>query len=336
MNMLRTTVASCALALAALAPSARAAEVEQATVAMPAVAMIFATEYIAADAGIYKAEGLDVKEQVIAGIAATNAVIAGSMDFAYASGVTLTRASARNQPVLGIARTYFHTGFWLVVTKKAADAAHFDANAPLAERAKILKGLRWAVGGSVNSIPHAYLNDIATAGGLDPTKDYIVTAMMPTDQLASLEHGAVDGISAGPPIVEQAVKDGVGVIITDGNKDPDWLHDVAANVVLTRPDTCEKRRSVCEKMGHATAKALLYMHQHPQESMAILGKRVNATDPAVLAEAFKHTLEATPESAKLDAQELATADRMNVEAGFMKREDMLPSYTKIFTNEFVK
>ncbi|HUK58613.1 MAG TPA: ABC transporter substrate-binding protein [Stellaceae bacterium] len=335
MTTFRSTIAVGALALAALSAPARA-DVEHATVAMPAVAMIFATEYIAQDAGIYKAEGLDVKEQVIAGIGATNAVIAGSMDFGYASGVTLTRASAHNQPILGIARTYQHTGFWLVVSKKIAEAGHFDANAPLAERAKLLKGLRWAVGGSIQAIPHAYLNDIAAVGGLDPTKDYLVTAMMPTDQLASLEHGAVDGVSAGPPIVEQAVKDGIGVIITDGNKDPDWLKDVAANVVLTRPDTCEKRRTVCEKMGHATAKALLFMHQHQKEAMEILGKRVNVTDPAVLAEAFKHTLEATPETAQLDAQELATADRMNVEAGFMKREDMLSSYTKIFTNEFVK
>ena len=336
MTTLRPVIAAGALAaLAAFATPAAAAEIEHATMAMPAIAMIFATEYIAQDAGIYKSEGLDVKEQVIAGIGATNAVIAGSMDFAYASGVTLTRATARNQPVLGIALTYDHTGFWLVINKKIADAGHFDANAPLSERAKLLKGLRWAVGGSIQAIPHAFLNDIATAGGLDPKNDYVVTAMMPSDQIASFERGAVDGISAGPPIVEQTVKDGVGVIVADGTKDPDWLRHVAANVVLTRPDTCEKRRSVCEKMGHATAKALLYMHQHPQESAAILGKRVNA-DPAVLAEAFKHTLEATPESAKLDAEGLATADRMNVEAGFMKREDMLSSYTKIFTNEFVQ
>jgi len=334
MTALRTTVAAGALALALGAPAR--ADVEHTTMAMPAVALIFSTEYIAQDAGIYKSEDLDVKEQVIAGIVATNAVIAGSMDFAYASGVTLTRATARGQPVLGIALTYDHTGFWIVLSKKLADERHFDPNAPLAERAKLMKGLRFAVGGSIQAIPHAYLNDIGRAGGLDPTTDYVVTAMMPADQLASLEHGAVDGFSGGPPIVEQAVREGSGVIIADGNKDPDWLTHVAANVVLTRPSTCEKHRSLCVKMGRATAKALTFMHEHPQEAMAILGKRVNVTDPAVLAEAFKHTLEATPESAALDAQGLETADRLNIEAGFMKPEDKLSSYTKIFTNEFAK
>ncbi len=132
------------------------------------------------------------------------------------------------------------------------------------------------------------------------------------------------------------MREGSGVIIADGNKDPDWLTHVAANVVLTRPSTCEKHRSLCVKMGRATAKALTFMHEHPQEAMAILGKRVNVTDPAVLAEAFKHTLDATPESAALDAQGLETADRLNIEAGFMKPEDKLSSYAKIFTNEFAK
>jgi len=335
MTALRTTFAAGALALAVTASPARA-DVEHTTMAMPAIAFIFAIEYIAQDAGMYKAEDLDVKEQVIAGIGATNAVISGSMDFAYASGVTLTRATAHNQPVLGIAQTYDHTGFWIVLSKKIAEERHFDPNAPLAERAKLMKGLRFAVGGSIQAIPHAYLNTIARQGGLDPASDYVVTAMMPTDQLASLEHGAVDGMSSGTPVTEQAVADASGVIIADGTKDPAWLGHITANVVLTQPATCEKRRSLCVKIGRATVKAIAFMHQHPDEAMAILGKRLNVKDPAVLAAAFKHTLDATPETPALDAQGLETADRLNIEAGFMKPEDKLSSYAKIFTNEFVK
>jgi NitT/TauT family transport system substrate-binding protein len=335
MTSYRPVLAAGTLALAALATPARA-DTDHATMAMPAIAMIFATEYIAQDAGIYKAEGIDVKEQVIAGIGSTNAVIAGSMDFAYASGVTLTRAYARHQPVIGIAATYDHTGFWLEVSKKIADAAHFDPNAPLAERAKIMKGLRWAVGGTIQAIPHAYLNTIARAGGLNPTTDYVVTAMMPADQQASFERGAVDGISAGPPIIEETTLDGSGVVIADGNKDPDWLRHVIANVVLTRPDTCEKRPTVCEKIGRATTKALIFMHEHQKESMEILGKRVNVSDPKILALAFQHTLDATPTTAALDAEGLETADRLNIEAGFMKPEDKLSSYASIFTNAYVK
>jgi hypothetical protein len=83
-------------------------------------------------------------------------------------------------------------------------------------------------------------------------------------------------------------------------------------------------------------KASAFMHDHPKEAMGMLGKRLNVKDPVVLAEAYQHTVDSTPRSAALDAQALETADRMNIEGGFMKESEKLPSYTKIFTNEFVK
>jgi NitT/TauT family transport system substrate-binding protein len=337
MMKLSSRGALSALALLALATAGQPAhaDMEKASLALPATAFIFATAYIAEDAGIFKAEGLDVKEQVITGIASTNAVIAGSVDFAFASGVTLTRAAARNQPVIGIAGTYDHTGFWIVLTKKVADERHFDPKAPLADRAKLLKGLRMGVG-AIQAIPHAYLKLIAKIGGLDAEKDMVVAGLSPLEQIGAMERGAVDGVSAGPPVVEQLTSRGIGVIIADGEVDPPSLAHIAANVLLTQPKTCVERRSLCVKMGHAMVKANAYMHEHPKEAAAFLGKRLNVHDPKVLEEAYRHTLDATPSPPLLDAQGLATADDLNVEAGFMKAEDKLPSYTKIFTNEFVK
>ena len=158
---------------------------------------------------------LDVKQQVITGIGAANAVISGSIDFSESSGVTLTRAVARHQPLIAIANTFDRSGFWIVISKKVAEERHFDPNAPLAERAKLLKGLRMAVG-AINAIPHAYLKLIAKIGGIDPEQDMVVAGMSPTDQVASLARGAIDGFSGGPPVVEQAVHDRTGVILADG------------------------------------------------------------------------------------------------------------------------
>jgi NitT/TauT family transport system substrate-binding protein len=337
MPLLRHFVATSFFALAAVAPAQ--AEMEKTTLALPAVAFIFSTAYIAEDAGIFKAEELEVAQQVITGIGATNAVIANSIDFAFASGVTLTRAAARNQPVIGIAGTFDHTGFWIVLRKSIAEQRHFDPNAPLAERAKLLKGLRIGVG-AINAIPHAYLKLIAKIGGLDGEKDMVVAGVAPPEQIGALSRDAIDGISSGPPVVEQAVHDGLGVIIANGTTgkivDPPFLSHIAANVLLTRRQLCVDRRSLCVKMGRAMAKANAFMHEHPQEAMALLGKRLNVKDPAVLAEAYKNTLESTPSPPLLDAKALATADELNIEAGFMKAEEKLPSYDALFTNEFVR
>lgn len=321
-----------------LAASPVRAQMEKTSLALPAVAFIFSTAYIAEDAGIFKAEGLEVTQQVITGIGSANAVISGSIDFSFSSGVTLTRAAAKGQPVIGIAGTYDRTGFWIVLRKSIAEERHFDPNAPLAERAKLLKGLRIGVG-AINAIPHAYLKLIAKIGGLDGEKDIVVAGVAPPDQVGALSRDAIDGISSGPPVVEQALHDGLGVIIangTTGKVDPPFLSHVAANVLMTRSQLCADHRSLCVKMGRAMVKANAFMHEHPQEAAALLGKRLNVKDPSVLADAYKNTLESTPSPPLLDAKALATADDLNVEAGFMKAEDKLSSYDHIFTNEYVK
>jgi NitT/TauT family transport system substrate-binding protein len=337
MRPFRNLDAALIFVLASAAAPAQA-EMEKTSLALPAVAFIFSTAYVAEDAGIFKSEELDVTQQVITGIGATNAVISGSIDFSFASGVTLTRAAARNQPVIGIAGTFDHTGFWVVLRKSIAEERHFDSNAPLAERAKLLKGLRIGVG-AINAIPHAYLKLIAKIGGLDGEQDIVVAGIAPPEQIGALSRDAIDGISSGPPVVEQVLHDGIGVIVangTTGKVDPPELAHIAANVLLTRRQLCVDHRSLCVKMGRAMVKANAFMHEHPQEAMALLGKRLNVKDPDVLAEAYKNTLVSTPSPPLLDAKGLATADDLNVAAGFMKAEEKLPSYDQIFTNEFVR
>lgn len=337
MPSLRRCVATIALCLAAALPAQ--AQTEHTSLAFPAVAAIFSSGYVAQDAGIYKEVGLEVSEQMIQGIGAANAVIAGSMDFSMSSGVTLARAAARNQPVIGIANTFDHLGFWIVIKKKIADERHFDAKAPLAERAKLLKGLRVAVGG-IQAIPDAYLKAIAKIGGLDPETDLVRAGITPQETLGAMQSGAVDGASIGPPVIEQLLQNDYSVILADGTTadpvDPPWLSHIDANVVLTRKALCADHRSLCLKMGAAMVKAAAYMHEHPKETMAILGKRLNIADEAVLADTYKKTLDATPLAPVLDGKGLSTADDLNVAANFMPADQKLPSYDNIFTNEYVK
>lgn len=332
-------ILAAALALALGVASQAQAQTQAApmktTMALPAIAFIFSTAYIAQDAGIFKAEGLDVKQQVITGIGSTNAVISGSVDFAFASGVTLTRAAARGQDLIGIANTYDHVGFWVAIKKSLADQRHFDPKASLAERAKVLKGLRIGVG-AINAIPDAYLSVIAKAAGLNPETDLVVAGIAPPEQIGALTSNAIDGVSTGSPVIEQFVQSGQGVVIADGNMDPPSLAHIAANVLLTRRKLCADNKPLCMKMGQAMAKANAFMHDHPNQAMDILGKRFHVTNQAVLKAAYKHTLDATPNPPVLDAQELSAADDMNVAAGLMKPSEKLSSYDKIFTNEYVK
>jgi NitT/TauT family transport system substrate-binding protein len=315
------------------------AATEHATLALPAIASIFTSLYVAQDAGIYKDVGLDVTEQVIQGIGSANAVISGSIDFSSSSGVTLTRATARQQPVIGIANTYDRSGFWIVIKKSIADERHFDPKAPLGERAKLMKGLRIAVGG-IQAIPDSYAKAIAKTGGLDPDKDIVRAGITPQETLGSMQAGAIDGASIGPPVVEQLLQNNFAVVLADGTMgnpvDPPWLSHIDANVILVRKQTCTDHRSLCQKMGQAMVKAAAYIHQHADETKKILAKRLNVTDADVLDKTYTVTVAATPLAPALDAKGLETADQLNVEAGFLPADQKLKSYEGIFTNEFVK
>jgi hypothetical protein len=137
---------------------------------------------------------------------------------------------------------------------------------------------------------------------------------------------------------EEAIDSGLGVVVADGNDapvDPSWLSHVAANVVLVRPETCTKNRSLCEKMGRSMAEANAFLHKHPKQSMAILAKRLNITDQKVLSEAYKSIAEASPSPPVSDAKEFETAETLNVEAGFMKPSEKAKSYRNMFTNAYL-
>jgi len=315
------------------------AATEHATVALPAIAAIFSSLYIAQDAGIYKKVGLDVKEQVIQGIGSANAVISGSIDFSSSSGVTLTRATARHQPVIGIANTYDRSGFWVVIKKSIADKLHFDPKAPLAERAKLMKGLRFAVGG-IQAIPDAYAKAIAKIGGLNPDTDIVRAGITPQETMPQMQAGTIDGASIGPPVVEQLLQNDFAVVLANGTTgnpvDPTWLGHVDANVILVRKQTCEQHRSLCAKMGEAMVKAAAYIHQHPAGTKKILAKRLNITEPAIIDKTYEITALATPLAPTIDAKGLSAADDLNIQAGFMPADQKLKSYDGIFTNEYVK
>jgi ABC-type nitrate/sulfonate/bicarbonate transport system substrate-binding protein len=89
-------------------------------------------------------------------------------------------------------------------------------------------------------------------------------------------------------------------------------------------------------MGHALSAASRFIHEHPDDAVAILQKRFPKTAPPVVAASFAVMRKAMPEPPAIDAKALSNADRINVEAGFIKPSDQLKTYDDLFTNEYVK
>src|SRR3954453_17729087 len=282
------------LALLALAaPAAAQPALQDIVIAMPNFTFTSTPNFIADELGLWAKHGLRVKYIQIAGVGATNAVIAGSADFVQAGGSTLTRAASRGQRLLAIANTVERNIVAITMRKETAETAGFDAKAPLEKRAAVLRGKTFGVG-AINANPHAYLLAVASRGGVKPD-ELRVTALEGNAMWAAFQSKQIDGMSNSPPWPLKPVVDGLSVVVASGpNGDPPNAVNFAYNVVLAKPETCQKRKAVCVGVGQVMKEAIAYIHANPAEVIAILGKKFPNLEPALIAAAFEEIRKSTP------------------------------------------
>jgi ABC-type nitrate/sulfonate/bicarbonate transport system substrate-binding protein len=326
-----------ALALAAfVALSAQpAAALDDIVIAMPNFTFTSTPNLIAEELGLWAKHGLNAKIVQIQGVGATNAVIAGSADFAQAGGSTLTRAATRGQRLLAIANTAERNIVMITMRKEVAAAAGFDAKAPLEKRAAVLRGKTFGVG-AINANPHAYLMAVAARAGIG--QDGLrVTALEGNAMWAAFQSRQIDGMSNSPPWPLKPVVEGLSVVVASGpDGDPPNAINFAYNVVVAKPETCEKRRPICVAMGQVVKEAIAYMHGHKAEVVALLGRKFANLEPKLIAAAYDEIIKSTPKVPVVTKQSLENADDFNVEAGMMKADAKLKSYDGLYTDEFVK
>ncbi len=330
----KTIVAIAVTALLGIVAPAKA-DVEHTSIAQTPAIMAFLAAYIAEDAGIWRDNGLDVKVINLPGVATVNAVIAGSADFALSGSDALTRAAAKGQKLLALAAINNQSGQVTSLRKGLAEAAHFNPNASLAERARVLKGHTIADGGA-GSVADLFLKTIIRDAGLTPN-DVTISSIGAFELLAAFHRGAIDGISFSMPYSLEIAHSGDAVIIADGTKnEPQEYMPLAAGLLLTRPQLCNDHRSVCEKMTHSMLVATKFLLQRKEDSIAILQKRFPKTDEAVVRVAYEAVARMTNDPPTITTIALKNGDNMNAAAGFLKPEDALSSYDGLFTNAFIK
>ena len=320
--------------LCAVTP-AKAAEPEPVNLAIPALSLSFTMEYIAMDQGLFAKQGLAVKELNIAGLGSINALIAGSVDFALASGASLTRAAARGQRLLDIAALSNRPFVQIVLRKEVAQKAGFDPKAPLAKRAAILKGHTMGID-SINSVNHAYLRLIARIGGLDPESIPIAVVAAPS-LTAAFAAKQIDGFAMTPPWPEKLLVDGSAVLITSGpDGDPANLSPMINSVLLTRNEVCAQRKPVCEKIGQAYAQAAVVIQDHPDQAVAVLKKRIPALDQKTIEASFAVLRKITPVPPAPTLDGIRNNETFNVMAGLLKPDEALKSFDGLFTDQYVR
>jgi ABC-type nitrate/sulfonate/bicarbonate transport system substrate-binding protein len=307
----------------------------QVTFSLPGINIAFLAFYMADDLHLWSDQGLQVKTIMLQGTASANAVIAGSAEFAVSSGASITRAWARGQRLHAIATAINQTLEWVMIRKEIAEAEHFKPDAPMTERAKILKGKKIAIGG-VASLPDAVLKAVASEAGIAP-RDVVAAPMQPPEILAAWKTKQIDGFSNSMPYVQQVLADGSGVVVTDSVKgEPRRFSPVAASMVMTRADYCDSHSAACAAMIHGIVQAIKIIEDDPKAAMVAMKKHFPDYEEKVLTMSYDALKAVTANPPVTTPQELENGDLMNQAAGFLKPEDKLPDYAPLIDNSFVK
>jgi NitT/TauT family transport system substrate-binding protein len=308
-------------------------KLESVTMANPVISLSFSAGYVADALGLWAKHGLSVKTLEVSGVGALNAVISGSADFAQPSGPSFTRAAAKGQRMLAIVMTTDRMTAQAVLRKDLAP--NFDPRAPLAERAKLLRGHTIAVE-SIGSIIHAYALLMAHAGGYD-SSELRIAVMQPPSMIAAFESKQIDGFVMAPPWTQQPVLAGTAIMVASGpDGDPANLSPFATTVLVTQPATCQKRKQVCRGMGQAFAEAVAVMKDQPDKALELIRGRFKTLDPKLLEASFAITRRLTPSPPAPVLAALQNDERINVEAGLTKPEETLRAYDGLFTDEYVR
>lgn len=336
---MKTAARAFAITLIATAATTTPAHAQsgpsEAVMAVPVIGLAFSLGYLAEDLKLWEKHGIKVKTVRISGIGAMNSVIAGSTDLTQSSGSAVTRAAARGQRLLGIVGTINRPSAQIVLRKELAEAAGYDPKAPLEKRAQALRGKTIAVD-AVNSVIHAYLRYIAKRAGFNP-EDIRVAVMQPPNMLAAFQAKQIDGFTMAPPWVQGPIAAGTAVMIASGpDGDPKELWPFANTLVATRPETCVKRKALCQAVGRAFRDAVAFLLDRPDEARAVLKKRFPKFDDRQFDLAMADLRKITPRDLKLSPAGFENAERFNIEAGLLKPEEKLKSYDNLFTDQFVR
>jgi NitT/TauT family transport system substrate-binding protein len=330
------TVAAAIGIAVGLSPSLGRSQEIDVIMALPAQTLTFTTAFVAEDMGFYKKEGLNVTTRNLVGVAAPNAVLAGSAHFTMGTGPVYLRAASQGQRFFAVANMIERPMVEMVLRKDVAEKVGITEKMSIPERAKRLKGLTIAVQG-VGSIVHAWERYVVAKGGLDVENDVRIAPMDPPAMLPALENKSIDGYTTSMPFTTQAVLKGTAIMLASSVTDAPDLIPFAYGLIYTIPETCQKNREMCARMARAYAAASKMVQEQPDKVFEeVLRKRFAKMDPDLLKAAWDRTLRAHAKDIRVTKAQLDNSQKINLEAKLLDPKDALKSYDGLYTDEFLK
>ena len=165
--------------------------------------------------GYFAAEGLDVQQIATRGGGPDlAALLSGDVEFNFGVGPYQIGAAQADRPIVNVLNMLSRNLIGVVISKAAAEKSGVKPDAPLAERARALKGLRLGMT-QPGSLTHRQVEHLMRIGGLREDEVEIVALGAPSSLVSSFDQNRIDGYAISTPHDRLMVQRGKAVMWVD-------------------------------------------------------------------------------------------------------------------------
>lgn len=281
MTKLAGTVAGLLVLLLA-APQAYALQTIKVTQAVASFSFLPA-DY-AQDKGYFEQEGLKVQQIATRGGGPDMAaLVSGDVNFNFGVGVYEINALLAHRPLVNVLNMEDLPSISVVLSKAAAAKTGVKPDAPLAQRAAALKGLRIGIT-RPGALTDREIHHLMKIGGLSNGQVKIVAIGGAQSMLAALKLGQIDGFSISIPYDRLAVDEGLAVEWVDNpaGQDPS-VHPFLMSSLVTTPQIAQRQPELVGKMVKVLRHAISDIISKPiPDIRKVIAHRYSAIDPKTL------------------------------------------------------
>jgi len=237
-------------------------EVPKLVVAHPSESLAFLPFYVAREKQFFDKAGVSVDLITVGASNFYPALFSGQTDAVHSNLSMPMTLRQRGQTVttIGAFGMNFQTQF--VISKKLAESAGINANTPLSDKLKVLKGKTIAVTGQ-GAGTDQQLRFLLSKAGLDYQKDVNVTFIPEgSTDLIALANRKIDGFIHNAPWYQISIARGDAVMFVDfGSGQVAEANGYMQNVITTTPKVIASKREALVKMLTGLTWAMRYIHQ---------------------------------------------------------------------------
>ena len=225
--------------------------------------------------GHFAEEGLDVQQIATRGGGPDlAALLSGDVQFNFGVGPYQISAVEAGRPIVNVLNMERRNLIGVVISKAAAEKSGVKPDAPLADRARALKGLRMGMT-QPGSLTHRQIEHLMRIGGLKEGDVQIVALGAPSSLVSAFDQGRIDGYAISTPHDRLMVRRGKAVMWVDNaNGDDPSIDPFVMSGLVVAPKTLEEEPETVGGMVKALRRAMEDIRTRPADEIAATVKEL--------------------------------------------------------------